>query len=330
MNKKLAKILFVGSGMLILTGCGGDAETNNSTITSQPTSGVTEQAVTFQPQPTQLSSRDEFIEHQLELGTYEGNIALNGEERHQKVPTLKENHFVFPQGTIRSITTSLKGKEESFLDVSNEEIEAFVEEVENAKVESMEKIEDKSGDDMEFVEADVTVTLLNSEGEFVSVCLTAAIGNRVYLKVYKEGLNDSDDWKKELLLDWGEYRIAPNKELTKMIKQLSGYRIVENKELQNISKVKVNNKAKEKEFSLKPKEVTKFKQIISSAKWIPDSMPGCDFRIIVSAKTKTGDTISMRIATHGEGCLAIEGGLYEIKDDKVKRQLSKLMQDEKE
>lgn len=296
-KKKQIKIILtsLGMAMMLTTSCGNSFSDN--TVVSNNTS--TEESINNNAGSEILETEiSDEIQNLLDLGTYEGNIALNGEERDEAKVTVSNGYCIFPQCSVRTMIANNIGTEQTFVNVSKNEVKKLISLVEKTQMQD----EDTTFSEMnvnpdEFsLDATLQLILLNSNGEYKKLSMVAFKGDTV--KIRQDG---------------EEYSLMPNKELTKTIKKLTNYRILEDNDLEKLTKVKVFYNESDKSYTLSSEEV---KDIINSLKIRERVHEFTDCDANVTAKTSNGEIVSMKISERGKQ-VAIEGAAYAVQDNVI-------------
>lgn len=283
--------------MMLTASCGNGLSDN--TVVSKNKS--TEESINRNDEDNKILETEipDEIQNLLDLGTYEGNIAINGEDRDEAEIKLSNDYCIFPQCSVRTMIANTIGTEQTFVNISKNEVKKLVSLVEKTQIQNDNTTfnEMNINPDEFSLDATLQLILLNSNGEYKKLSLVAFKGNTVKIR-----------------LDGEEYSLMPNKELTKTIKKLTNYRILEDNDLAELTEIEIFYNKSGKSYTLNSEEV---KDIINGLKSRERIHEFTDSDAYVIAKTSNGESVSMKISERGKQ-VAIEGAAYAVQDEVIK------------
>lgn len=293
----LSMLTSFGMATLLMTSCGSDLS-DDKTETKNKSMQVSTNQEEVEKETVKTEVPEE-VQKLLDLGTYEGNIALNGEKSSEDEVKVSNGHCIFPQCSVRTMIASNVGTNPTFVNVSKDEVKKLVSLLEKTKVKDEgTTFSDMNIDPDEFsLEATLQFVLLNSKGEYNQVSLVAFKGDTVKVRLAGE-----------------EYCFMPNKDLTQTIKRMTNYRVLEDKDLKKLTKMEVLYKDTNKSYSLSEEEL---KKVINGLKDRERVHEFTDWDAEVLAKTNDGDSVSMKVSER-ERQVAIEGASYNAPDEVIK------------
>lgn len=317
------KLLFLIGFMVILSGCSSNVtkpKTNLAQTSPSPEEiNLPEKA---DETDTPATSMDERFAHDLELGTYEEIIALNGKRRDTGKILMKEDKVLFPQGSIRSMFANQYGRDVEFIKASKDEVLNVISTVEDAELVNVNKVT-LDIDKVDHLGMKFFIILLNSEGSFVRMSIEGRGNNYHLMEILYEGEEQSYDE------DVQSYFLH-SEELTKIMKDLGGWKDIDVGNIKGIKNTHISNSRSKanpnkKEFDFTPEENQLFLKLIKKATLQYMDLPAEDFCYIVKSTTDDNQEIKMKIS-RGSAFIGLEGRLYRLEDEKDIKMLNKLLE----
>lgn len=276
MKKNLITLLLSGCLFILICGCSSSNHTDTNT--------AIESSSSFKNETEQL----------LEFGKYDVPVKITGEKRDAGSIVKNKEKFLFPKGTILSVTYSTFSENPSLLSLNSDEILQFIHLIENSSIL-------KDGDSLSNYGVDD-----NTPEHYVNIGIvyktsSGALQN-VSLNTFKGNILHFYDTSGE------DYRIGPNEELVKFITKHAGYRVLSATDFDKIKRITV--KYNEEEYDLSDDATKKFVKALRKLDKRQDEFH--DSNLTAIAYTSDGDMYHIKTAAgkYSENDIAIEGACY--------------------
>ncbi len=208
----------------------------------------------------------------LSLGVLDENLVINGPDRNESEISIMGNKVVFPQGEIRAVCIGSWSRKDTAYNPEKSEIDGLIKELESAK-----KVRRLPKSVFKNTRIQTKVLVLNSHGEFRTVCITSYGKGYHELSVEKD---DQENFSKAVVIksdqgDKKKYIFLQSYKIEQVIKKWMMFEKNDNA-FEKISKANMSVDEEDVSSWLREEELKRLKKCIKNRKETMDNPCGHD------------------------------------------------------